>query len=136
MRISLPIVLGLAMLFPSLLRAQEQAPMPTLPEDGAVLDNGCSNQTDMQTWEFSWSAVEGADGYQLFVQRLGSQHPVINRFVEDTTFTDSRRAYVAPHNTDAWTWRVRARVKGKWSKWSSHRSFSVEPIDTDCSMNN
>ena len=134
MRISLPFLLNLIILLPLAIHGQNQAPVLTWPQEGAVLDNGCSNQTDMQTWDFSWEVAEGADRYQLFVQRLGSQFPMINKMVKDTSFTDSRRGYVTPQNSDGWTWRVRALVNGKWTKWSTLRSFSVEPIDTDCSI--
>jgi hypothetical protein len=135
MRISLLFLLNLTILLPLIVHGQNGAPMLTSPDEGAVLDNGCSNQTDMKTWDFSWESVDGADRYHLFVQRLGSQFPAVNKIVKDTSFTESQRAYVARHNTDGWTWRVRALVNGKWTKWSSLRSFSVEPIDTDCPMN-
>ena len=116
--------------FPS--AAVSQIPELTSPEEHAILDNGCVNQTDKQTWEFSWSPVDGTRRYQIFVQRLGAQFPVLNTAVDGTSYSFSRIGYVAPQNADGWTWRVRALVNGKWGKWSSVRSFSVEPVDSDC----
>ena len=107
-------------------------PQPSSPEEDAILDNGCTDGSESPVWEFSWTPVEGAKRYHLFVQRLGAQFPVLNQAVDGTSYKHERPGYITPPNADGWTWRVRALVDGKWSKWSTVRSFMVEPVNTDC----
>ena len=123
-----------ALLLMSALTLAVSAQIPELlsPSQDDVLDNGCEDQSDNVIWEFSWSGVEGADRYHIYVQRLGAQFPVLNHAVTDTSYKKKSKGYIAPQNADGWTWRVRAQVRGKWGKWSAVRTFSVEPIDTDC----
>ena len=109
-----------------------QVPQLNSPEEDAILDNGCLDGSNNPVWEFSWTPVEGANRYHLFVQRLGSRIPVLNHSIETTSFKHDQPGYITPPNADGWTWRVRAMVNGRWSKWSSVRSFMVEPVDTDC----
>ena len=126
--------LAVLMLMLSAMKILASAQVPELlaPAQDEVLDNGCENRSDNKIWEFSWSPVDGARRYHIFVQRLGSQFPVLNHAVNSPSYTFEGKGYVAPHNTEGWTWRVRAQTNGTWGQWSPPRSFIVEPMNTDC----
>ena len=105
------------------------------PRPGATMDNGCENRQDDIVWDFSWSPVEGATQYHLYVIGANAVIPVIdNAMIPGTVFH-----YVNPKNfipagdRFGWTWKVRALVNGVWSDWSAKRSFNVEPLNADCS---
>lgn len=122
-------------LLPTLATAQTP-PAPTLisPQNGAVLDNGCSNRRDRIFWTFDWSDVPGATAYRLYVIGKNARNPVIDisNLAESQAQHISRGSYIVERNRFGWRWKVRARVNGKWSRWSEERMFDVEPIDTDC----
>lgn len=103
------------------------------PAEGAVLDNGCTNRSDTMEWEFRWSEVPGATNYHLYVySRLGS-NPVDEPALTSTSYRyDAGRNYIEDRWNQGWRWRVRARVNGVWQEWSPERTFTVEPVNTDC----
>jgi len=109
--------------------------IPTLisPSEGAVLDNGCQDQSDPLEWAFDWDDCIPVTMYHLYVHHVGSEFPLIN----DSTITVSSYntggyGYIANHNLLNWHWRVRAQVNGTWGAWSEERTFEVEPLNTDC----
>lgn len=103
------------------------------PQADAVLDNGRSDRKDDMLWDFEWSAVAGAERYQLFVMKSGANLPVINlnSLTESSYRHQQKGAYIAGRNQAGWTWKVRAGAGADWGAWSETRRFSVEPIDTD-----
>ncbi len=114
------------------LDAQDSA-VPNLiaPSDDAILDNGRADRFDVKRWEFEWTPVPTADKYRLKVQRRSGKFPSVNKVVTDTKFVDESTNYITARNQQDWTWKVQARVNGKWSDWSKERTFDVEPLNTD-----
>jgi len=102
------------------------------PEDGAVLDNGCSKGGDLTNWEFRWRRCDSAEAYHLRVVREGAQIPLVNdSTLTVTTFVFSDDGFVIDSNRLDWKWGVRTLVGGRWGPWTE-RTFDVEPLDTDC----
>lgn len=117
----------------------QKEPAPTtspnllFPLDGAILDNNCEDLSDEITWEFDWDDFPGATRYHLFVMHQGSIYPVIDNEILVSEYKSSGTgSYIVNHNLKNWFWRVRAFVDGNWTEWSEERSFSVEPLNTDC----
>ncbi len=106
---------------------------PTLvsPPDRAVLDNGCDDHSDLMTWDFAWSEVPGATGYHLWVKNAGGSVPMLDQVgLKTTAFRYVSNSYTPM--SDGWQWRVRAVVNGGYGEWSELRTFTVEPVNTDC----
>ena len=111
-------------------------PKPTLiaPLEGAIMDNGCADQSDDMIWDFVWSNCPGATQYHLYVYYPGAQIP----FIDNPNITDSfyhsicSPCYVAEGNRFGWTWKVRAMIGGQWGEWSDSLTFDVEPLNSDC----
>lgn len=109
-------------------------PTPIMPENHAVMDNGCRNMGDPIEWEFKWSAVPKATSYHLHVIGALATKPVINNSrLSDSMYRHKPTGgYIIKRHQRGWRWRVRAFVNGAWSEWSEERTFDVEPVDTDC----
>jgi len=60
-------------------------PILTVPEDGAIQDNGCDQNSDLLHWSFDWTTCDGATLYNLYVYRVGAEFPVINTEIERST---------------------------------------------------
>jgi hypothetical protein len=109
---------------------------PTLffPTINDLLDNGCLDKSDPIDWKFSWQSVQDAEAYHLYVKGYNAIYPVIDKdFITQNEFHYNCDAcYITDYNAKQWTWKVRVKVKGNWSEWSSS-SFDVENINTDCS---
>jgi hypothetical protein len=110
------------------------APSLYSPSNNAKLDNSCSTRTNSMTWNFSWSQVSGADLYEIEAKNRNSSRAMISTTSRSNSYNYTGRSgsFIADHLTSGWTWKVRARVNGVWSGWSSSRSFSVEKVNTDC----
>jgi len=104
------------------------------PDNGAVLDNGCSNQSNLIIWDFDWTAVSGATSYNLFVISSCASLPVIDEVITDSDFHYVNDGYILNQNRLDRTWKVRAGFSGQWGHWSETRTFDVEPLDTDCQI--
>lgn len=104
------------------------------PGDGEVLDNGCLSRQDSIVWDFSWSAVQGATRYHLYVMGTKATYPVIDcSSIASTHYHSvSLGSYITEYNRYGWIWRVRAFVNGAWTGWSQERSFDVEELNADC----
>jgi len=108
------------------------------PENGAVLDNGCTNKKEREkegaSWKFEWEAVPKAKRYHLYVIGQTAKYPAIDELeIKATSFLrQGRGSYIADQNCKGWRWKVRAMVGGKWREWSPERTFDVEPMNTDC----
>lgn len=115
-------------------------PYITIPEENAIMDNGCigSNNSDMLDWYFEWNEVAGATQYQLFVTIPGAPHPAINRTTTNTHYTHLRNtSFIGNAVRGNWEASVRALVDGVWTPWYGGQGdeplkFSVEPVNTDC----
>ena len=112
--------------FPSLFAFQPESPALLSPAEGAVLANGRGSPPADFTWDFSWSEVPRADRYELIIS-----DPAGRSYTEELNsqqFHWGRTNISLPaEKLQGWSWRVRARVGGRWSKWSQTRQFSVEP---------
>src|SRR5262245_37027228 len=105
-------------------RVRNQAPASRiprliLPKNKAILDNGCENRKDGVVWEFTWSNVNKAERYHLYVMGKNAQFPVIdNSAILKTSYKDdSPETYIADVHRYGWKWKVRAMVNGVWGKW-------------------
>jgi hypothetical protein len=106
-------------------------PDQVLPEEAAVMDNGCTNQDNGILWDFDWDDCPGADMYSIHLSHPSLETPfdrdlTISQFslLEDRVLPDEARI--------GWTWRVRARVNGVWGNYTADRTFDVERLNTDC----
>jgi len=130
--------------------SEEDAPQPTItseptlpptagcvpemvsPSEGTLMDNGCSDQSDTEDWEFEWSTCPGAQAYALFVMGATATIPVIDIQTSNTSFERQSVGYIADQNRLGWSWKVRAMQNDVWGEWTPEGTFDVEPLDTDC----
>jgi len=114
----------------------DEAPQLISPENGAVLDNGRTDQSDVIIWDFDWSDVTNATSYHIYVIHQGAQYPAINDTVHTSSYHSIKKAYIANENRHDWTWKVRGCRLGNggslvYGPWSEERTFVVEPVNTD-----
>ena len=103
------------------------------PYLGSTLDNGCTQGGEALSWFFQWSAVYGAQGYQLMVMPPNSDQPFENVYVVQNSYQlHLPNFYIYDNNLYGWTWYVRANVNGMYGAWSQVGAFQVEPSNTDC----
>jgi hypothetical protein len=130
--------------------SEEDEPTPTVPPQPTVpptagcvpemvspskemlMDNGCSDQSDTEDWEFEWSTCPGASSYALFVMGATATIPVIDIQTNNTSFERQSVGYIADQNRLGWSWKVRAMQNDVWGEWTPEGTFDVEPLDTDC----
>jgi len=118
-------------------RTQLTIPPPTLisPAEGAVMDNGCRDQSEAIIWDFDWEDVPGATEYHIKVWHNPLKPVVNDRNVTVSEYHDvSRKSHIIERNRKGWHWAVRAKVEDRWGDWSEVRSFEAEPLDTDCAQ--
>ena len=109
------------------------APTLLLPQNNAVMDNNCEGNTEAKDWNFSWSSVPGATRYHIYVIHTGAANPAVDTIVFATSFYYGPTGWIPNENLEGWTWKVRAgNDSNLWSNWSSVRTFTVEPLNTDC----
>lgn len=94
---------------------------------GLPMPNGCYAKTCEHTWKFLWDSVPGATLYNLYVKHPDAENPVINVNIEKTFYWHTALGYVSDENRFGWEWKVRAKVNGKWSSYSTDY-FDVLPI--------
>ena len=76
--------------------------------------------------------VAGGTGYRLCVVAPAGTRVAIDVLTTEPYHLVVRPgAYLADGERDAWTWTVRARLGAAWGPWSSVRTFTVEPVDSD-----
>jgi hypothetical protein len=115
-------------------RAQTSCvPVLVSPVSNAVMDNGCLDTSDPLVWDFDWSDCPGATSYHLYVFHVGSAYPAVDEYLTASQGQfNCPGCYVADANAQNWTWKVSANFNGAAGPWSEVRSFSVEPLGTDC----
>jgi hypothetical protein len=97
------------------------------------MDNGCKNRKDPIEWRFEWDACQEAVNYNLYVEMASAQKPFIDTIIGQAEFRYVLKGfYVIDQNILNWEWRVRAYANHIWTPWSASRTFSLEPLDTDC----
>jgi hypothetical protein len=111
-----------------------QVCVPTLlaPEDGAVMDNGCTNQDNGISWEFDWADCAAAQSYEIHLGNPGFEESLDRSDLTSSSFTVLEDRVVPEGSRLGWVWRVRAKVNGVLGNWSPERTFDVEPVNTDC----
>jgi hypothetical protein len=119
---------------PTVSTPQSFVPALVSPQEGAVVDNGCTNRKNGNTWRFQWSEVPGAERYHLYVKADHALNPVADeRNLKEAVYVHREAgAYVVDCNRHGWKWKVRAMVDGVWGAWSEERGFEVELVNTDC----
>ena len=106
-------------------------PAQLVPEEGAVIDNGCTNQENGISWDFDWDDCPGADSYSIHINHPSLETP-LDRDLTVSSFSLLEERIVPEESRTGWTWRVRARVNGVWGNYSPDRTFDVERVNTDC----
>ena len=108
-------------------------PSITAFTEGAILDNGCSNEGRPEegiTIPLAWTAVEGADLYNVVLTVTGASVPLLN---SNTVLTSSVYECTAClTNAASVGVKVRARVNGIWTAFSPTVTGYFEPVNTDC----
>lgn len=113
--------------------APPSAPQLISPRNGVIMPNGSLDQDRDMVWNFDWSDSRddqsGVRGYQIVVWGPNATVAAVDTFVSSSNHTHRcPRCYVASHNLNGWTWKVRAQDNaGNWSSWSETWTFSVEP---------
>lgn len=100
------------------------------PASGAVMDNGCSDNTESVDWYFEWEYVPVAEQYQLSVESKDGSVVAMN-----VTTTSSSQSYICSgcyYDQTDWIWKVRVMVAGEWGPWTTSQPFTLEPVGTDC----
>ncbi|WP_170254438.1 BspA family leucine-rich repeat surface protein [Phaeodactylibacter luteus] len=108
-------------------------PSITAFTEGAILDNGCSNEGRPEegiTIPLAWTAVEGADLYNIVLANAGAAIPLVNANTSATTYVYSCTGCFT--NSQAVEVKVRARANGIWTEFSPTVTGSFEPVNTDC----
>lgn len=113
------------------------APVITAPLPQATLDNGCSNANEVMSWHFTWTAVAGAIGYQIFIKHPSRDKYTFIETVTSNSWTSNHFININDYYT-GWTAKVRANVDGLWGDFHGSTLaeevmlFNVEHVDTDC----
>jgi len=86
-------------------------------------------QPEIGAWRFDWEDAPGAKGYEIVVLGPGAMVPAVQTTTRTSDYVlDVRQGYIADHNLQGWSWRVRARFgDGAWGPWSRIRRFNVAP---------
>ncbi len=108
-----------------------EPPILIYPEDGAEVDNGCTDGRDSIVDDFDWSDVNGATKYELYRKHAGSM-PSYTETNSSFYYYVCDGCYVIEANRFNWKWKVRAFVNNIWTDWSEERSYDFEPLNTDC----
>lgn len=95
------------------------------PAKDDLADNGNVSGTDGISWSFHWSAIEGAQAYELVVRAPGSDQDEIQKVTKQPFFKFETQGYVPNTMRTGWTYKVRALVGGVWTTWTL-ASFDVE----------
>jgi surface protein len=108
-------------------------PSITAFTEGEILDNGCSNEgrpDEGITIPLAWTAVAGADLYNVVLAVTGASVPLLN---SNTVLTSSVYECTACFtNAASIGIKVRARVNGIWTAFSPTVTGYFEPVNTDC----
>ncbi len=102
------------------------------PDKDEILDNGCWDKSNPIIWDFDWNDVSDAEQYHIYVKGLNAIYPAVDTYVTNSQYQYlCDRCYITPYNSKNWNWKVRAKVKGEWTDWST-LPFEAEEINTDC----
>lgn len=97
------------------------------------VDNGCTDFSNDLELFFDWPDCEGATKYHLYVKRETATSPIIsNSEITESFFRETRSGFISDINRHDWVCKVRALINGTWTDWSIDRTFSFEPVNTDC----
>lgn len=114
-----------------------QACVPILltPDEGAKVDNGCTNGANGILWEFDWSDCPDAQLYEFYLRQRSAQEPLFDRpELTNSSFTVLEDRVAPEESRFGWYWKVRAKTNDTWGNWSPERDFDVEPVNTDCAI--
>lgn len=100
----------------------------TPPRDATLPGTGKRGERVAFAWNFAWQPVPDAESYQ-FELRAADGMPII----QPGPLAGPRWAQIweAPLSAGRWTWKVRARVAGRWTAWSAENAFRVAEATTD-----
>jgi hypothetical protein len=115
---------------PWVLAPEPDPPALVGPAEGAVLANGHGTPAAPFVWEFSWAEVPRAERYEIFVDNAVDPLPKKTTEVEVPKHRAEWSAFYVKR-LEGWSWKVRVRVRGRWSQWSETRAFTVEPARHD-----
>ncbi len=98
------------------------------PDDNEILSN------QPIRWVFDWEDLDdkngsGLKGYHIYVIGPNATIPIVDTFVAESHYTFTTDGFVAEHNLNGWTWKVKAQDEaGNWSDWSETWTFNVENL--------
>ncbi len=102
------------------------------PAEGEIMDNGGGfPNVDPTEWDFTWSPVQGAEGYELRVFYDNIDVPMYRFSSAEPHYFYSMRGYTMGNPPPTRRWSVRAIVGGAPQPWSEIRSFQLEPVNAD-----
>jgi hypothetical protein len=116
--------------FPWLLASEPNPPALVGPADGAVLPNGHGTPAAPFAWEFTWSEVPRAERYEVVVDNAFNPQAGTKAEVDEPRYR-ATFSVISFDRLEGWSWKVRVRVRGRWSQWSETRAFSLEPAQKD-----
>ena len=84
-------------------------------------------QPEVGEWRFDWEDMPAATGYEIVVLGPSAAFPMVRATTTTSQYVVAvSRGYIADHNLNGWSWRIRCRYpNGVWSSWSSVRRFNV-----------
>lgn len=113
-------------------RRAATGPKLLAPAPGAALANFGAAPGPAVSWEFRWTAVNGASKYHVQVSRVGAAQPLFNRDdLKLPKFKGTIRSKFPESSLDGWTWKVRAFVNGRWNDWSESQPFRIDASQKD-----
>jgi len=78
---------------------------------------------------FQWSAIAGADSYELVVSTDASLgNPIIVRMGDDALRTTAWQCDLILNYNTTYYWKVRARSSDSYSAWSAVSAFTTKPL--------
>jgi hypothetical protein len=116
--------------FPWLFASEPDPPALIGPADGAVLANGHGTPAAPFAWEFTCAEVPRAERYEFFVDNAIDPPPQKTKEGEAPRHR-VEMSVIYFTRLEGWSWKVRVRVRGRWSQWSESRTFALEPAQKD-----
>ena len=110
------------------------APILVSPSDSALMDNGCIFPHEEIVWNFRWEEVPDAQQYHLMINKEGETNPYYEIILwgQGDNYDFVSHNIIYDDKLEGYSWKVRAWSYGVWGPWSESRSFTVEPLNTDC----
>jgi hypothetical protein len=117
--------------FPWLFAPEPDPPALLGPAEGAVLAKGHGTPAAPFAWEFTWAEVPRAERYEVVVDNAIDPPPHKTAKEVEAPRHRVETSVIYFKRLEGWSWKVRVRVRGRWSQWSESRAFTLEPAQPD-----